>query len=122
MTTIQLNDPLIDQIARQKGIEFLTNDILLYLKTKFTTHNESLLLDSLDQKIKSSKSSNSARANRVKSAIEGLNSLIDNEDKKMLHQVYQDVLEGKANLTPYMDGMDALEQMIDEIENDNHQR
>jgi|GEM_PF-1345852 len=43
-------------------------------------------------------------------------------DKKMLHQVYQDVVDGKANLTPYMDGMDAIDQMIDEIENENHQR
>jgi PHD/YefM family antitoxin component YafN of YafNO toxin-antitoxin module len=41
------------------------------------------------------------------------------ENQKEFQKIYADIVSGKEELTPYEEGMDELDRMIDEIENEN---
>jgi len=77
MTTIELNDPLIDQIAQQKGVEYLRDDILHYLKEKFTPKEKPLISAELEAKIRALKPTNPQRAQKLREARRGLHDLMD---------------------------------------------
>jgi len=83
MTTIELNDPFIDQIAQQKGIEYLKNDILHYLKEKFTPKEEPLISAQLEAKIRALKPTNPQRAEKMRETMEGLRALMDPQKMRM---------------------------------------
>jgi len=38
MTIIQFDDPIISKIIKQEGIENITNDVIEYIKNKFTSN------------------------------------------------------------------------------------
>ncbi|MEA3455671.1 MAG: hypothetical protein U9R26_04105 [Campylobacterota bacterium] len=42
MTAIKIDDPVIEKIIRQQGIETITNEILTFIKGKFLPREEKL--------------------------------------------------------------------------------
>ena len=58
MATIKLNDPDIDLIIKDKGLELITQDVLEYIKLKFSSDKENKFNNNLDEKIKNSKTTN----------------------------------------------------------------
>jgi len=102
MTTIELNDPFIDQIAQQKGIEYLKNDILHYLKEKFTPKEEPLISAQLEAKIRALKPTNPQRAEKMREARRGLHEFMDpNKINMTLGEAREAYFNDKAKQNEY---------------------
>ncbi len=57
MTTIKLNDPVVDHIVKDKGLEVITEYILQHIKNKFSP-DKKYEFNNLGEKIKNSKTTN----------------------------------------------------------------
>ena len=100
MTTIQFHDPVIATIIKQEGLENITNDVLEYIKNKFSPKVKTPLSAYLDQQIRNAKPTNSQKADKLKNAMEELNSLISDTNKSLsLNEARENHLTSKANLT-----------------------
>ncbi|NEW60358.1 type II toxin-antitoxin system Phd/YefM family antitoxin [Sulfurovum sp. bin170] len=44
------------------------------------------------------------------------------ENQKMFQEIYADIVSGKERLTPYHEGMDEIDEMIDKIEHENSKK
>jgi len=100
MTTIQFNDPIIANIIKQEGLENITNDVLEYIKNKFSKKTKSPLSAYLDQQIRSAKATNTQKADKLNNAIEELNSLVSDKNKSLSsNEVKENHFTSKANLT-----------------------
>jgi len=58
MTTIKLNDPTIDLIVKDNGLDTITKEVLEYIKIKFSPNRKHKLYDDIDKKIKKSTTTN----------------------------------------------------------------
>ncbi len=83
MITIQFDDPIVAKIIKQEGLESITQELKRYIKSKFTPTEKNILSDSLDKKIRMAKVTNRKKANKIQNAMESLNHLILDEDKKL---------------------------------------
>ncbi len=83
MITIQFDDPIVVKIIKQEGLESITQELKRYIKSKFTPTEKNILSDSLDKKIRMAKVTNRKKANKIQNAMESLNHLILDEDKKL---------------------------------------
>ena len=83
MITIQFDDPIVVKIIKHEGLESITQELKRYIKSKFTPTEKNILSDSLDKKIRMAKVTNRKKANKIQNAMESLNHLILDEDKKL---------------------------------------
>jgi len=83
MITIQFDDPIVVKIIKHEGLESITQELKRYIKSKFTPTEKNILSDPLDKKIRMAKVTNRKKANKIQNAMESLNHLILDEDKKL---------------------------------------
>ncbi len=58
MTTIKLDDPTVDLIVKNNGLDIVTKEVLKYIKIKFSPIRNHKSYDNIEKKIKNSVTKN----------------------------------------------------------------